>query len=543
MKRLFIFSIWMVILTVAIIGCTKDNGNDPNNPDNPDNPAAVMQDVALSGTVKDTNGNPLGGVNVTTGSLNATTGNDGTFSFAKAGTVDDRVIMQYKKNGYFTLTRSCDKDSSLYVEAMLYPQGNSDISLQTTFDAATAKTLQIAGMKIDFPASSVVSADGKAYSGNVHANVLYLAPDNANFAGLMPGGDLTCLLSNNDEQALRPYGITDVALTDDVGNPLEIKADAGVQISFPIPAAMTPNAPSTLTFWSFDEVRGVWTENGTLTLQGNVYKGAVKHFSPDAFGEHGKKNMVRVQVLKCDKPIAGVYVWIDDGWPAVVYSGYTNSGGYCSIPSISDNTLSKEVTVFARYGTTKSMVIPPNYDGYQIVLFNFDCNSGHVITLNLKPGPNSYSFIVECVPAMPEVWSILDNFTIGPAWRLKPDDFTQDETGYGFICEGDQVDADYSIGKSDWNADFTQYTYIVNGIYGDWSCKLKLMPINEEHIPYNSLGIYADGAYFFMDYDTYSDLNRNWKKNMILTSFNPIIVDTVRLGSNNPVSLHGIPYN
>jgi hypothetical protein len=132
-----------ILLTITLVGCTKDdNGNEPINPDDP--VEVVMQDIALSGTVKDIDGNPISGVRVTTGSLNTTTGGNGTFTFEKAGTVNDRVIIAFEKSGYFTLTRSAAKeeeDSDLYLEAMLYPKGNSTISLQATFDAATANTV------------------------------------------------------------------------------------------------------------------------------------------------------------------------------------------------------------------------------------------------------------------------------------------------------------------------------------------------------------------------------------------------------------------
>ena len=370
MRRLFKFSVLTAILMITLTSC--ENGNGGSDPNNPDNPAAVMENVALSGTIRDTNGNPMSDVRITTGSLNATTGSDGTFSFDKAGTVDGRVIIQFEKNGYFTLTRSCEKEDNCYVEAMLYPKGNSNISLQATFDASTAKTLQIGGVKIDFPASSVVSADGKAYSGNVHADVLYLAPDNANFSRLMPGGDLTCRLSNNDEQMFHPYGITNVMLTDDSGNLLQIKEDAGVEISFPILSAMTANAPATLTFWSFDEARGVWTEDGEFTKQGNVYKGAVKHFCDKAVGDSYKDYTLKVRVLVCDQPKAGVNVCVygHDGWWGWDYFYMTNSDGYCSIHLLEND----DFTIKATYnGETKTVDAPKIDARLQIVLFNFDC--------------------------------------------------------------------------------------------------------------------------------------------------------------------------
>jgi len=375
----------MVVLALAMTTCSKDNSVDPI--DKPgttvpgdtvpgtvpnDTVKVVMQTVALSGTVRDANGNPLSGVRVTTGSLSAVTGSDGMFAFDKAGTVGGRIIMQLTKSGYFSLTRSCAKDDIVYIEAMLYPQGNSDISLQTTFDASTAKTLQIGDMRIDFPASSIMHTDGSAYSGNVSANVLYLAPDSAISSWLMPGGDLACKLSNNDEEVLLPYGIANVVLTDNAGNKLQIKEDAGVEISFPIPSVVTGN-PSTVSLWSFDEANGIWTEEGTLTQQGNVYKGAVKHFSPEAVGKPYKNYTMKVRVLACDEPKAGAYVQVlgrDLNGFYFDYYGVTNSDGYCTINLV----INDNFTVYATYnGVTKSMDAPMIDYQLQIIQFQFDC--------------------------------------------------------------------------------------------------------------------------------------------------------------------------
>ena len=278
---------------------------------------------------------------VTTGSLNATTGSDGTFSFAKAGTVDNRVILKFEKTGYFTLFRSTALDSELNFEAMLYPQGNSDISLQTTFDASTAKTLQIGGMKIDFPASSIISADGKAYSGNVHANVLYLAPDttNENLSLMMTGGDLLCLTTDNKEKFLAALGMVNVVLADNNGNPLNIKDKSGVKISFPTPSSDS-NLPTTIPLWTFDETKGITVEDGSATLQGSTYTGAVNHFSTFYLGEDVDCFYLTIHAIACQHPAANalftgiIYKVVNghetDYWlPQSLVS--TNSQGICKL--------------------------------------------------------------------------------------------------------------------------------------------------------------------------------------------------------------------
>ena len=461
MKRIFSFSILTAILTIALLSCEKDNnGSDPNNPDNP---AVVMQNVALSGTVKDTKGNPMSGVLVKTGSSNVTTGGDGTFSFKQAGTVDDRIILKFEKSGYFTLTRSCAKDSSVCMSAILYPQGNSAISLQTTFNASTAKTLQVDGLKIDFPASSVVSADGKTYSGNVHANVLYLAPDNANFTQMMPGGDLSCRLSDNTEKGIQLYGMTDVTLTDDAGKQLEITADAGVTISFPVPAAMLANAPATLAFWTFDDAKGEWLEDGTLNLQDNAYKGVVKHFTTHGAGKTFNKKTVKVVVYACDKLKEGALVSLeefsDNHFKCTDFSGFTNSAGICTIPYDID-ALSSLVVDYMIYvtanGTNQSEVFDRDVEN-TFFYFNNDCPGD--ITFNLLPGPNSNSVIIQC--QFNTTKSPFDPSGITPNTFMISGDINIYQGLYFNQTGGNEQGRNgifIDMEKSGWNKEYTEYT-------------------------------------------------------------------------------------
>jgi len=185
-------------LTIMLVGvgCKKESNTKNTPTDN-------MQKVDLSGLVTDKDGNPLNHVLVTTGSLSVTTESDGKFSFKEAEIVNRRVVIKFEKSGYFTLTRSGYKENEMFIEAVLCQKGNSNISVQTTFTSSEAKTLEVsAGMKVKLAASSVMRADGSAFSGTVKADMLYLSPDNKDFAGMMPGGDLAAIRENNSEVML-----------------------------------------------------------------------------------------------------------------------------------------------------------------------------------------------------------------------------------------------------------------------------------------------------------------------------------------------------
>ena len=319
-------------------GCNPKGGN------------ANMQKVTLSGRVKDVSGIVLSGVRVTTGTLNTLTDANGKFSFTQAEVIDSRAIIKFEKSGYFTITRSGVKENEMFIDVVLYPKGNSNISLQTSFNSSSGTTLAVsAGMKVKLPASSIMRADGSAFSGNVNADMLYLDPNNEHFPSMMPGGDLAAVRSDNSEAMLISWGMTNVSLTDDAGKPLQINGDSPAELTFPIPAGMENNPPATIPLWHFDEAKGIWTESGVATFDGTVYKGTVTHFSWVNLDEPTKRVTLKGKVI-CDgnKPVP--YVTVKAGQTA----GTTNSKGEYSmfVPEYTPVT----VSVTANGGTDSKNV-------------------------------------------------------------------------------------------------------------------------------------------------------------------------------------------
>ncbi|MDR2496090.1 MAG: carboxypeptidase-like regulatory domain-containing protein [Tannerellaceae bacterium] len=306
----------------------------------------VMQDVTLAGTVRDAEGRPLAGVSVSTGGLSVSTGSDGTFSFGKAATVDNRAIVRFEKSGYFGLTRSGVKESEMELDVVMRLKGNGNASSQASFGATESKTLSVGAMQAVIPAAALVTADGSAYTGTVRADMLYLDPNDADFAEAMPGGDLAAVRSNSSTAQLLSYGMTEIALTDNAGNPLQLKPGASSELSFPIPAGMENDPPATIPLWYFDEERGLWVEEGRATLQGNVYKGSVSHFSWHNLDVPAERVTIKGKVTDCENlPVPYVKVSVEQT------AAVTNSRG--------------EYSVFVPAGTPVSVTVKSkDYDGY-----------------------------------------------------------------------------------------------------------------------------------------------------------------------------------
>jgi hypothetical protein len=117
-----------------------------------------------------------------------------------------------------------------------------------------------------------------------------------------------------------------VSLTDNAGNALQLKDGASSQLTFPIPAGMESNPPATIPLWYFDEERGLWIEEGTATLQGNVYVGTVEHFSWHNLDVPGERVTIKGKVTDCeDKPVSYVKITVDQT------AAVTNSKGEYSV--------------------------------------------------------------------------------------------------------------------------------------------------------------------------------------------------------------------
>lgn len=239
-----------------------------------------MKNVLLSGIVKDTEGNPVADVTVSTGSSVATTNASGLFSFSKVDVVANRSVVRFTKSGYFDVVRSVEVENEDSWNVVICKKDNSEFSSKATYASSAPKDLEAAKMKVSLEQDGYVTdATGKAFFGEVNAEMVYLDPNNENFSDMMPGGDLAAVRTDGSEAQLVSYGMTAVNLTDNNGNKLQLKDGQPATLSFPIPEGMTENPPSTIPLWSFNESTGLWEEEGEATLVGDVYVGQVHHFS------------------------------------------------------------------------------------------------------------------------------------------------------------------------------------------------------------------------------------------------------------------------
>ena len=289
----FVFmALLMMLMTFA--SCSKLNdllneGDDDDDDSGGINPPELvegrMEDIALSGIVRDASGTPIEGVSIVSGSSAATTNTDGFFEFDQIQVVsasNDRSVVRFSKSGYFDVVRSMDADDAEGAswEVVMCKKENNDFTSIKTYSSSSDQTLQAGEMKIDMPQDGYkVDGTGAGYTGKVKSEMVYLDPNNERFSEMMPGGDLAAVRSDNSSAQLVSYGMTDLNMYAENGDKLQLKDGSKAKLTFPIPAGMGENPPASIPLWSFNEKTGLWEEEGSATLQGNVYVGEVSHFS------------------------------------------------------------------------------------------------------------------------------------------------------------------------------------------------------------------------------------------------------------------------
>lgn len=369
----FVFmALLMMLMTFA--SCSKiqdllNEGDDDDDDSGGGNPPELvegrMEDIALSGIVRDASGTPIEGVSIVSGSSAATTNTDGFFEFDQIQVVsvpNDRSVVKFSKAGYFDVVRSMDADDDAADgaswEVVMCKKENNDFTSVKTYSSSSDQTLQAGEMKIDMPQDGYkVDGTGVGYTGKVKSEMVYLDPNNERFSEMMPGGDLAAVRSDNSSAQLVSYGMTDLNMYAENGDKLQLKEGSKAKLTFPIPAGMGENPPASIPLWSFNEKTGLWEEEGSAALQGNVYVGEVAHFSWVNLDYPEKQGTVYGYVKDdTGKVLPGVRLSIGQ----LLASTVTKSDGYYSheVPANTDFSITVKDLYYGGINQKVSVKVP-----------------------------------------------------------------------------------------------------------------------------------------------------------------------------------------
>jgi hypothetical protein len=276
--------------------------------------------TAVSGLVKNKQGNPLQGVTVTASGKSTVTDANGAFLINEV-TYNDRAFIVGSKAGYFkgSVGVKPKKGEVTMVELRMI-ENTPNFSITPT----STQNLDLSnGAGIRINANSVADNSGGIYTGNLNVSIVHLNPSDPDFSTITPGGDLIGTTTSGATRQLLSYGMLMVQMTDDSGNELQLAPGNSSTLTMPVPAEMMGNAPTTIPLWHFNETSGIWEEEGEATLQGDKYVGTVTHFSTWNCDLPTERGTVRGRVVDCNnQPVAGISVKIGQ------VSAITGSDGF-----------------------------------------------------------------------------------------------------------------------------------------------------------------------------------------------------------------------
>lgn len=459
----FVFmALLMMLMTFA--SCSKlqdllNEGDDDDDDDGGINPPELvegrMEDIALSGIVRDASGTPIEGVSIVSGSSAATTNTDGFFEFDQIQVVsvlNDRSVVRFSKAGYFDVVRSMDADDDAADgaswEVVMCRKENNDFTSIKTYSSSSDQTLQAGEMKIDMPQDGYkVDGTGASYTGKVKSEMVYLDPNNERFSEMMPGGDLAAVRSDNSSAKLVSYGMTDLNMYAENGDKLQLKEGSKAKLTFPIPAGMGENPPASIPLWSFNEKTGLWEEEGSAALQGNVYVGEVTHFSWVNLDYPEEQGTVYGYVKDdTGKVLPGVRLNIGQ----LLTSTVTQSNGYYSheVPANTDFSISVKDLYYGGINQKVSVKVPALSPGERRKV---DITLPHLVrvygkVMNERGDGIRSSVWVQTEKAKTEVLQtdVDGNFNV-----YVPKDMKGKATVYARTYRGDEVSKDITIKDKD----------------------------------------------------------------------------------------------
>jgi protocatechuate 3,4-dioxygenase beta subunit len=243
--------------------------------------------LTISGIVTDDAGNPLSDVTVISSGRTVTTNSIGAFLIQNLTISNDIYFLKFKKNGYFSNTRSgklATDETRLQVKVGLIPDYNATTLSFSTGTAATLLVNSSTGFSatVEFPSdiTFVDKVTATPYTGVVEAKAYYLDPTEAAYNNLQSGGSRFVQSYAGLESSIA-FGSLFIELKSSTGHALNIDANSPstATLKMGIPDSLLGDSPDTVGVYSNDMDKSVETEDGHGSKQGGQYVAAVRHFS------------------------------------------------------------------------------------------------------------------------------------------------------------------------------------------------------------------------------------------------------------------------
>jgi hypothetical protein len=229
---------------------------------------------AFKGTVVDQNNNALSNVTVTMNGKTATTDSNGVFTFSNISVKERFAYMVAEKAGFFNGSRTMMTHDGLNtLKIMMVPA-----AVTKTIQTGVVSTVALGNTSVKFD-GSFSTESGQAYTGAVKVYMMDMPANDPNVFSKMPGS-LLAIDAQGDYKGLETFGMVNVELKGSNNQKLQLTAGHPAQITMNIAPGKLEVSPARIPMWFFDEVVGVWKEEGFSNKLGNKYVGNVAHFTP-----------------------------------------------------------------------------------------------------------------------------------------------------------------------------------------------------------------------------------------------------------------------
>lgn len=197
---------------------------------------------------------------------------NGVFIFDNAAVFQKMGYVTVSKTGYFPGSRTfIPKPNGTVVEIRLLQK-----NLAGSFSSSSGGSVALENLQLQFPANAI-KLNGSVYNGNVNVFVNYIDPASSSFHQEMPGNLVGN--QNGNFRGLTSYGMIGVEINDSLGQKLQIDSGETVTAYFTLTAEMLNTAPDTIDLWSFNEIQGIWINEGIAIKNGTNYVAQLSHFS------------------------------------------------------------------------------------------------------------------------------------------------------------------------------------------------------------------------------------------------------------------------
>jgi hypothetical protein len=258
------------LLALALTNCNSSDDNSNTYSYNFGNTITS----SFTGKIVDENNNPISGVTIEMNGMTIITDASGNFSLSNISVKERFAYMTAKKAGYMNGSR------------MVTPhEGVNDVTIMllaknvvATIPSGQSSVVAIpGGTKVTFD-GEFVTENGSAYQGNIKIAAHYLSPTDPDVTKKMPG-DLVGEKTDGTITGMATFGMVNVELYGDNDQKLQLASGHVANISMPIASEQLASANETIPLWYFDEVAGLWKEQGFSRKIGNRYVGNVSHFT------------------------------------------------------------------------------------------------------------------------------------------------------------------------------------------------------------------------------------------------------------------------